>query len=203
MALGVRPDLPEPAALLEALPHHHELAERLRAAASSQSASCPTSTTSKARWSARSPSASRKITDLSLEADARPLHVHGVRSLQRQLSRPTPRARSSRPSTSRSRCATTCTPASRSLARGERRRGSGKPKRSRSRGRRSEEASPSHEPAAPEDGYFDRRHSRGPRAEHHRPRRDLGLHQLPRLRRAVPGDDHATSTRSSRCAATW
>ena len=37
----------------------------------------------------------------------------------------------------------------------------------------------------------------------HPPRRALGLHHLPRLRGAVPGHDHATSTRSCRCGATW
>ena len=41
------------------------------------------------------------------------------------------------------------------------------------------------------------------RAERHQARGALGLHDLPRLRGAVPGDHHATSTRSCRCGATW
>ena len=121
---------------------------------------------------------------LHVEGDPRLLHVHRVRSLLGQLPGAQDRARSSRRSTSRSSCAITSTSArtSSSSARcararpkaprpsAERRRDRG-----RRRDRRRREA-----PAVQADR---------PRPRRHPPRRALGVHHLPRLRRAVPGDD--------------
>ena len=187
-ALDARPDLPEPAAALEALPRHHGDPERLLPQTSNPPGRLLPMAESTEKLMAKIDGGRRELPEdpadgadrrrahraLLVEGDPRLLHVHRVRPLLGQLPRAQDRQDPVARSTSRSTCATTST---RARASSSRRRCRGAPPsdeaeaHAKTRRREAIPSVPGHQP----------------RARRHPPRRALGVHHVPRLRGAVPG----------------